>query len=232
MTTCTVDGCTNKHRAKGLCSTHYNQGRYPNRWRTIEVPCGYCGQPTTKTVQNNRRARFCSLICRDLYRLDETNGDPFLGHRGPPPLYGPPAPKTPPTPRTCAECGTEYTGRRFRYCSPGCLNRATQRAKRQRRRGRRSIRRTEIFQRDGWICHLCGYPCDPDATVPDFDAATVDHILPQSLYFGPPSVVDHPANLATAHFLCNSLRGDDPLDPSDAPLYDALRQVKREILEG
>lgn len=28
--TCTVDGCDNPHRAKGLCSTHYNQ-RQPTR---------------------------------------------------------------------------------------------------------------------------------------------------------------------------------------------------------
>lgn len=71
--TCNVDGCVSRHQAKGLCSTHYNQQHQPNRHAKAEVTCGHCGQPCMKAPSSKYAERFCSLICRDLWRA-ETRG--------------------------------------------------------------------------------------------------------------------------------------------------------------
>ena len=62
--------------------------------------------------------------------------------------------------------------------------------------------RLAIYERDDWMCHLCGKPIDPDAHFNDNLAASLDHIIPRSL--GGP---DSPENLRTAHRSCNSRRG-------------------------
>lgn len=59
MKTCTVDGCTKPHRARGLCSTHYNQ---VNRQPVILV-CAACGVSVVKNHDTKRRI-VCSTRCR------------------------------------------------------------------------------------------------------------------------------------------------------------------------
>lgn len=68
---CTVNDCTAKHRARGLCSTHYNQQRYTSEQRhpRTTVPCTHCGEPCRKDSAQRRRP-FCDYQCRDLWRLE------------------------------------------------------------------------------------------------------------------------------------------------------------------
>ena len=61
--TCGVAGCSNAHRAKGLCSSHYNQQHQPNRHRKSTVPCSVCGTPVFRVVTSSRRPA-CSVACR------------------------------------------------------------------------------------------------------------------------------------------------------------------------
>lgn len=102
-----------------------------------------------------------------------------------------------------------------RYCSVECLRRSPAyqagraRSKARRRARKRNAERVEavdrlvVFERDGWACQICGEKVDRNAQVPDERAATVDHILPLA------RGGDHTyANVQTAHFLCNSLKGD------------------------
>ena len=59
-----MPGCANAHRAKGLCSTHYNQQHQPNRHAKTTVECAWCGN----AVRKARRARHrptCSDQCRN-----------------------------------------------------------------------------------------------------------------------------------------------------------------------
>ena len=200
---CSLDGCERKHVARGLCGTHYNQRHQPNRHRKVEVQCDTCGALILKDVANSRKARFCSLICRDVYRLDETDGDPMRRAR---------ESRTPRMPTAappvacalrivaCTQCGDLTAGRPSRraYCSNTCSNRA----RKQRRGKRHNIRRESIFIRDQWQCWICETPCDQTARVPHPDAATIDHLVPQSFGGG-----HEPENLATAHLSCNSRRG-------------------------
>jgi hypothetical protein len=60
------------------------------------------------------------------------------------------------------------------------------------------IDRAAIFERDAWMCGICGLPVAPED-------ASLDHIVPVSL--GGPHTA---TNLRLAHTLCNSRRGDRP----------------------
>ncbi|SMB77311.1 HNH endonuclease [Acinetobacter baumannii] len=63
-------------------------------------------------------------------------------------------------------------------------------------------RRLSIYERDDWMCKICGEPVDHDADVGDNMAPSLDHIVPRSLGGGHES-----ENLRTAHRVCNSRRG-------------------------
>lgn len=63
MRVCSVEECTNKHQARGLCSTHYNQRFQPNRHRKVEQPCAVCGKLVAKERSSVRRPT-CSEWCR------------------------------------------------------------------------------------------------------------------------------------------------------------------------
>lgn len=65
--------------------------------------------------------------------------------------------------------------------------------------------RHSLYERDNWTCQLCDKPIDRDAHWNADYAPSLDHIVPQSTMLIP----DHaPANLRTAHRVCNSIRGD------------------------
>ena len=64
--------------------------------------------------------------------------------------------------------------------------------------------RKAIYERDGWICQLCGDLTDPTLDHNSDLYPSLDHIIPRSRQLVP----DHSAgNLRTAHRICNSKRG-------------------------
>lgn len=215
--TCGVAGCPNAHRAKGLCSSHYNQQHQPNRHRKSTVRCGQCSKPTVKHVSSRFAERFCSLTCRDLWRkATGTNPAPPPGMSW--------------TPRrravvrleraargttgarwvagNCARCGQPFVSAHRhdpgRYCSPACKRRT--KASRRRARKRNAVHvpysRTRVFERDGYRCHLCKRMTKRTAVVPHPRAPVIDHLVP----LGQGDDAQH--NVATACFLCNSKRRD------------------------
>lgn len=70
---CTIEGCVQPHRARGLCSTHYNQAHQPDRHRQVMRVCDTCG---VEYLTMRPDGRFCSLLCRDLWRIDQPD-DPM-----------------------------------------------------------------------------------------------------------------------------------------------------------
>jgi 5-methylcytosine-specific restriction endonuclease McrA len=65
------------------------------------------------------------------------------------------------------------------------------------------INKTAIFERDKWICGLCGDLVDKTIPWPDLLCATLDHIIPMS------RGGDHiHSNVQLAHFCCNLLKRD------------------------
>lgn len=113
-------------------------------------------------------------------------------------------------PRPCVGCGVivEPNGKYLRAICGTCraaTKKRNHRLAKARRKGRAvggiRYRPADIFERDGYRCHLCGKRVSAKA-VPHPYAPTIDHLIP--LVDGGQ---DAPDNVATAHFICNSRRG-------------------------
>jgi 5-methylcytosine-specific restriction endonuclease McrA len=63
-----------------------------------------------------------------------------------------------------------------------------------------------VYVRDSWVCYLCAAAVDRYAAVPMPLAPTLDHVVP--LVNGGAHTY---SNIKTAHFICNSLKRDTPL---------------------
>ena len=102
----------------------------------------------------------------------------------------------------CGECGTTFTAKhpRARWCSQLCQIRHRARVASRRRVKVESepYADREIFERDGWICQLCGDPIDPALDRRALLGATIDHTVPLSR-----GGADTRANVKTAHNRCN-----------------------------
>lgn len=61
----------------------------------------------------------------------------------------------------------------------------------------------KIFERDGWVCQLCGEEVDPLTFYPHPESPTLDHIVPLSL--GGSHTEN---NVQLAHFRCNCSKGN------------------------
>lgn len=121
------------------------------------------------------------------------------------------------TPRHCRECGEAFQptyGSKLRvFCSATCRRRCLGRESKAVRRARKkgvgseTIRHRQVFERDGWICQLCGKktPERLRGSTHD-DAPEMDHIIP--LAAGGSHCY---ANVHCACRRCNIDKGDQPL---------------------
>ena len=108
--------------------------------------------------------------------------------------------------RPCGHCATTFAqpvNRHRTYCTARCRAAHDEPRRARAKRGRHLIRRFDVFQRDGWTCWLCDTTVRADVAAPHPLAATIDHLVPR-IHGGS----DDPSNLGTAHFICNSRRGD------------------------
>lgn len=225
--TCTIEGCGKTHRAKGLCSSHYNQSMpREKRHPKVTLTCFVCGieVPGKFPVSSGRRA-VCSEDCKYVLRWGYRREDKPRPKRE---LVGPlprirtctaPTGEVAATARgfvgiACRWCGTAFvhdlrvTGIVPTWCSKRCQRKGAD-AKRDALRGRFNISRRDrlaIYERDAWACQLCHEPVDPTLHWSDNMAASLDHIECQSWALIPNHST---SNLRTAHRLCNSIRGDE-----------------------
>jgi 5-methylcytosine-specific restriction endonuclease McrA len=56
----------------------------------------------------------------------------------------------------------------------------------------------EVFDRDEWVCQICGEDTNLDASWPDKDFPSLDHIIPMSA-----GGTHTPSNCQTSHLHCN-----------------------------
>jgi 5-methylcytosine-specific restriction endonuclease McrA len=61
----------------------------------------------------------------------------------------------------------------------------------------------DIFERDKWICALCGQPVDPSLKNPHPQSKSIDHIIPVSK--GGAHTME---NVQLAHLVCNIRKGN------------------------
>lgn len=163
------------------------------------APCEVCGGP----VVGRRRIR-CSEACdAEHYRREAREYAKTLDHRDR-------------SPRACRCCGKvfapEYGDKRRSECSAACRRRlARKRRKRRiggdnhRRRARKFgvayeiVNRTVVFERDGYVCQICGgKTARSRAGTNHPKAPTLDHRVPMARGGGHTY-----ANLQCAHRECN-----------------------------
>jgi hypothetical protein len=220
MRLCTVENCSNLHRARGFCTTHYNQQRPSPGLRMVEtVVCAGCGSRCEKRRDPRRPRRYCSLACRTDTQYREIrskrpgNALVYVGAAFPRPDLLDAALALPEKkPRVfvsgpCSWCGEDFTiidQRTARYCSKRCSGKAS-----RSRSGRFTVSdefRLTIYERDDWVCQLCFEPVERGLPSSHAWSATLDHIVCQSWTEAP----DHSAaNLRLAHRWCNSKRGNE-----------------------
>lgn len=102
----------------------------------------------------------------------------------------------------CERCGGSFVDlRRARFCSRPCMRMDAVDRYRARRRGNfvERINRRRVFDRDGWICGICGEPVDPALAHPDLRSASVDHVIPLAR-----GGAHRMSNVQCAHLICNS----------------------------
>ncbi len=108
---------------------------------------------------------------------------------------------------SCDECNTLFTAKypSARWCSKLCANRYWGRMRARQRRVRTEANYTdlEVFERDGWRCHICGDLIDWTAPRTSPLGATIDHIVPLSK-----GGADDLGNVAAAHHQCNIAKGN------------------------
>lgn len=196
---CSVDGCEEKFLSRGWCAKHYTRWsrhgdpeyRLPWEVRDGKRVCSGCGEDKPLEEWTRSHCKACAAAKVREYRVLN------------------PPPRVEPQDFTCQVCGDAYTAdpRQSRYCSPECANTAKSVWSDGRRHRIRELRteifyKTEIFDRDGWVCHLCGDPIPREEKWPHPLSASLDHVIPVALGG------DHSrANTAASHLRCNLQKG-------------------------
>ena len=226
---CSEQGCDKPHRAKGLCSTHYNQ-LSPGRHKAHAAVCAVCGVACLKG--RTRERVVCSTLCR-WFLQNERHSSPVwfpqcgwcdtrLSARTDAPAWCSGRCEAMGT-RTewascavrfsaCSQCSTFFaTPYTTTTCSESCAEQKRlddRREAKHRRRARQrdayvaNVSRRKIYERDHWTCRLCWEPLDRDAKVPHPKAPTIDHVIPLAR-----GGTHEPDNVQAAHFQCNSIKG-------------------------
>lgn len=124
--------------------------------------------------------------------------------------------------RVCGQCGASFQGRRdedyeVRFCSETCRDEHWAAKAVRDKNGRKlsykerkalasgaPVDREAIFDRDGWICHICGGSIDPTLKFPNRMSASTDHVIPLAGLLG----TNEPSNIKAAHWICNMRKTD------------------------
>lgn len=203
-----------------------------SRWVGPEIECTYCGglfrQMRNRWVCCSRVCANRANGARTRARLDwatrssaarvrwmrrhRVGREEYRTTVGAPPRWRRPGAAVQPHPISCMDCQQEFTGKGRRLCG-SCSTRRTREGKRRSKVRRRAAKRgiatadrylaSDIYERDGWRCHLCGGRLRRGAVVPHPRAATIDHLVPIAA-----GGTDTRTNVAAAHFECNWRRRD------------------------
>lgn len=174
----------------------------------IDRTCARCG---VNIGHRDKRSRHCSSLCRNRDYEGAATG----------------------TIRSCRHCGAAFapTKRTHVYCSATCRSRSDIDRNREaynRRNSERRARergavvdgqpftRSDVFERDGYICQLCFTPINWTLTGRHPMAPSLDHVVP--LNKGGEHTL---ANTWTVHFACNASKGDRDVLTTPVPLHSS-----------
>ncbi len=207
MKTCTLPDCTNAHRARGLCSTHWNR-QYGKPDPKYPIICLTCGK---EHLSARRDGKYCSEVCKGIGLRKRYSTALVLWTPPPKQPRAMPGPLRPLRRRwymgRCRLCATAFVhdSPRTHYCSPQCTRRDLKAKRRvlQKSAYVAPVSPTYIFERDNWTCQLCRRKVNRKAVVPHPRAPVLDHVIPLAK-----GGTHEPANVQCAHFMCNCLKSD------------------------
>lgn len=78
---CNESGCDKLVRARGLCSTHYNQQHLVARHAVVASQCKACGDTVRREARHGRRF-VCSVKCRSVLSDHSGGSCSWAGRRG------------------------------------------------------------------------------------------------------------------------------------------------------
>lgn len=186
---CSIESCERKHLAKGLCRNHYKAefGKPEAKFDRVCENCGIeyqAGRAAHPTACRSCQARYPHLQRRRKAKSTKGSG-------------------------RCRDC--EATIDRQHIICDACslsIDRSRRQASQHKRRA--SLRSAEyesfdirsIYERDGWVCGLCGEGISQDRQYPDPLSVSLDHIIPISR--GGSHTKE---NVQAAHLVCNIKKG-------------------------
>ena len=167
--------------------------------------CAHCG---VECQRKSASQRFCSPRCRYAARDTPTGNCRKCAK----PVY---ISSTSAAEPSCRDCSRGGHGTVSNYRKRGCRCIECRRANAEATKAWRppayrhhwisAADRIAIYDRDNWICQLCGERVDPEAPKLSRGYPTLDHIEPVSFALIPNH---HPSNLRTACCGCNAARGN------------------------
>jgi hypothetical protein len=200
--------CERPSKAKGLCSTHYNQTQ-TNRHVKVMRPCTACGTPCLKEKRDLRylTVQCGSQLCR--YWIERGAWHEPWSKAKPAVRLARKHPKIPGSlvAGKCQDCEQPFiamsrTGL-ARFCSDQCAGRSSRRTRRAREHNAPgTFRFSDImrqYRKQGSVCAYCEQPCDG---LPD-----PEHVVPLSR-----GGRNDMSNLVAACRLCNSDKCDLTLE--------------------
>jgi hypothetical protein len=186
--TCTFDGCERPARSKSLCGTHV--GRVNRNGTTDEVRPFALAPPGEKWCP-----RCSSYKPVEGFYVKKSTRDGLEGE--------------------CKQCARQRAAAWKRANPEKCAaqqarrNPEYSRAAAARRRARLAavptewFTKAEIFERDGWRCHICGKRIPKAKKYPHPLSASIDHLVPLSDTANSSHTRD---NVRAAHLRCNVTR--------------------------
>lgn len=195
---------TVQQRERKRAAVKKDRENNPQRYYVV-IKCLWCG----KEFLSKHNAKQCgSKGCRKSYHLpiSPSNCKDLTLIASPPRNI---SPKTTIvkggwfTSGKCKTCGTNFTSR---FSDTTCSKKCQKNRNKDHKRWITDDRRQAIYERDNWLCQICGLPVDkhlPRGTYTP-NAPTLDHIMPRSL-----GGSHDDTNLRLAHHICNSKRGNN-----------------------
>jgi 5-methylcytosine-specific restriction endonuclease McrA len=179
---CVIEGCAHEVRSKraSLCDAHYMR-KYRGSSSAAELRASSCGRCGIKI----NKGKFCSAECG----WKKARGTPDS--------------------TVCVICSSSFKADGpHKTCSKKCQAELKSNHENSYRARKASVEsevfgRNEIFERDGWICQLCGGQIDRSASPRSSMAPALDHVIP--IVSGGPNTR---ANTQCVHMKCNSRKKD------------------------
>jgi 5-methylcytosine-specific restriction endonuclease McrA len=213
---CKEADCQRKVQARGMCSTHYSYWHRANNGRLDKAHHKDCAFCTSRFETTTPRTIYCSLVCAQRHRAGWSTSKDIVVYAGTPKPVSPLVHTRTANRLTCGSCrvcGDLFVSFETGVtCSSTCWKIRQRELRHEAGQRRRALKRNayvspvyrkNVFKSDGYRCHICNKMTNKNAIVPHPMAPTIDHVIPLAK-----GGTHEPINCRTAHFICNSTKGD------------------------